>query len=149
MEEEARGGEFVFFGVDGIAEDGGADVLEVDADLVGAAGMEVAEDEGGFGGLIGGDDFVIGDRGFPAGWIDHCHFLAIHWMSADVSEDGVLGFEGNAVSDGEVDFLHRRALGKLGCEALVGGVGFCDDEAAGGVFIETVDDAGSLHSADA
>ena len=38
------------------------------ADLMGAAGVQVAEDEGGFGGLIGGDDFVIGDCGFPGGW---------------------------------------------------------------------------------
>ena len=33
VEHEAGGGEFVFFPVDGIAEDGGADMVEVDADL--------------------------------------------------------------------------------------------------------------------
>ena len=48
VEEESWGGERMLFGVNGIAEDGGADVLEVDADLVGATGVEMAEDEGGF-----------------------------------------------------------------------------------------------------
>ncbi len=137
----------MLFGVDGIAKNGGADVLEVNTDLVGATGVEVAKDEGGFGGLIRGDDFVIGDRSFSGWRRDHGHFLAIHRMSANVSEDRVFGFQWNTISDSEVDFLHCRALGKLGGEALVGGVGFCNDEAAGGVFIESVHDTGSLHSA--
>ncbi len=122
-------------------------MLEVDANLMGAASVEVAKHEGGFSGLVGGDDFVIGDRGFSGGRCDHGHFLAIHRMSTDVGKDRVFGFQRDAVGDGEVDFLHRRALGKLGGEALVGGVGFRDDEAAGGIFIESVHDAGSLHSA--
>lgn len=34
----------MFFPVNGVSKDGGAEVVEVDADLVGAAGVEVAED---------------------------------------------------------------------------------------------------------
>ncbi len=123
-------------------------MLEVDADLVGATGVEVAENEGGFGSEIGGEDFVIGDRGFSCRWSNDRHFLTIHGMTANVSEDGVFGFRRNAIGDGEVDFLHRGALGELGGEALVSGVGFRDDKAAGGIFIESVHDAGSLHSSD-
>lgn len=89
VEHEAGGGEFVFFPVDGIAEDGGSDVVEVDADLVGAAGVEVAADEGGFCREIGGEDFVIGDRGLASGRGDDRHFLAVDGMAADVGEDGV------------------------------------------------------------
>lgn len=122
-------------------------MLEVDTDLVGAAGMEMAEDEGGFAGEIGGDDLVIGDRGFACRRCDHGHFLAVYGVSADVGENRVFGFCRNAIGDGEIDFLHGRALGKLGGQALMGGVGFCDDKAAGGVFIEPVHDSGSLHSA--
>lgn len=48
MQHEPWGGEGVFFPVDGIAEDWGCEVVEVDSDLVGAAGVEVAKDEGGF-----------------------------------------------------------------------------------------------------
>ena len=107
MEEESGCGEGMFFGVDRIAKNRGADVLEMDADLVGASGMEVAENQSGFGGLIGGDHFVIGDRRFSGGRGDDRHFLAIHRMPADVGEDRVLGFQRDAVGDGEVNFLHR------------------------------------------
>ena len=120
----------MFFGIDRISENGGADVLEMDADLVGAAGVKMTENEGGFGGLVGGDDFVIGDRGFSTGRVDHGHFLSIHRMSTDMREDRVFVFQGDAVGDGEIDFFHAGALGKLGGQALVGGVGFGDDEAS-------------------
>ena len=149
MEEESGGGEGMFFGVYGIAQNGCADVLEMDADLVGASGVEVAEDESGFGRVIGRDDFVIGDGGFASGWIDHSHFLPIHRMSPDVGEDRIFGFGRNAVGDGEVDFFHAAALGKLGGKALVGRVGFRDDQTAGSIFIEAVNNTGTLHSADA
>ena len=102
-------------------------MLKVDADLMGAPSMEVAEDESGFGGEVRGDDLVIGYRGFAARWRNDSHFLAIHGMAADVGEDGILLFSGNAIGDGEVDFLHRRAFGKLVGEALMSGVGFRDD----------------------
>ncbi len=149
VEEEAWGGVGVFFSVDGVAEDGGAEVVEVDADLVGAAGVEVAEDEGGFGGGVCGADFVIGDGCFAAGRIYDGHFLAVDGVAADVGEDGSGGWVGYAIGDGEVEFLHGGAFGELGGEGLVSGIGFCDDEAAGGVFVEAVDDAGSFDAADA
>jgi len=53
------------------------------------------------------------------------------------------------VGDGEVELFHGGALGKLGGEGLVGDVGFGDDETARGVFVEAVDDAGPLDTADA
>ncbi len=149
VEEEARGGEFVFFPVDRIAQDGGAEVVEVDADLVGAAGVEVAEDEGGFGGVIGGEGLVIGDGGFASRGIYDGHFLAVYRVTADMGEDGVFFLSGDAVGDGEVELFHGGSLGKLGGEGLVGDVGFRDDEAAGGVLVEAVDDAGALDAADA
>ena len=99
MEHQARGGEFVLFSVNRIAEDGRALVVEVDADLVGAAGVEVAEDEGGFCRGIRGKDFVIRDRGFSARRIHDGHFLAVHRMPTDVGEDGILFRSRNAVGD--------------------------------------------------
>ena len=148
VEHETRGRELVFFSVDWIAEDGGAEVVHVDADLVGAAGVEVAEDEGGLRGGIGGERFVIGNRGLAAGRVDDRHFLAVDGVAADVGEDGVLCLRRDAMGDGEVELFHGRALGKLGGEGLVSDVGFRDYEAARGVFIETVDDAGALDAAD-
>ncbi len=143
------GGGGGFFAVDGVCDDGCALVVEVDADLVGAAGVEVAEDEGGAGGGVGVEDLVVGDGGFAAGWVDDGHFLAVDGVAADVGEDGVFGRGGDAAGDGEVEFFHGFALGELGDEGLVGGVGFGDDEAAGGVFVEAVDDAGAFDAADA
>ncbi len=139
----------MLFSVDRIAEDGGAEVVHVDADLVGAAGVEVAEDEGGLRGGIGGERFVIGNRGLAAGRVDDRHFLAVDGVAADVGEDGVLCLRRDAMGDGEVELFHGRALGKLGGEGLVGDVGFRDDEAAGGILVEAVDDAGALDAADA
>lgn len=52
-----------------------------------------------------------------------------------MGEDGFFLGLGDAVCDGEVEFLHGGAGGKLGDEFLVGGIGLCDDEAAGGVFV--------------
>ena len=134
--------------VDGIADERGAFVMEVDADLVGAAGVEMAEDERGEGGGVGGEDFVIGDGGLAAGRIDDGHFLAVHGVAADVGEDAVLRGLRDALGDGEVEFFHGPA-GELADERLVGDVRLGDDDAAGGVLIQPVDDAGALDAADA
>ena len=142
-------GGFAGFAVDGIADEWGSFVMHVDADLVGAAGVEMAEHECCDGGGVGGEGFVIGDRGFAARRIDDRHFLAVYGVSADVGEDGFLFRFRDALSDGEVKFLHRAAFGKLGDERLVGYVRFGDDEATGRVFIESVDDAWTLNAADA
>ena len=139
----------MLFPVDRIAENGCAEVVHVDADLVGAAGVEVAEDEGGLRGRIGGERFVIGDRGLAAGRVDDRHFLAVDGVAADVGKDGVLCLRRDAVGDGEVELFHGGALGELGGEGLVSDVGFRDYEAARGVFVEAVDDAGALDAADA
>ena len=151
MEHEAAGllGGFARFTVNGITDEWGSLVMEMDADLVGAAGVKVAEDKCGEAGGVGGEDFVIGDRGFPTGWIDDCHFLAVHRVAADVGENGVLGGFRDTLGDGQIEFLHGAALGELSDERLVGDVGFRYDEAAGSILVQAVDDAGTLDPADA
>lgn len=56
VEHEAAGlfGGFTGLAVDRVADEGRALVVEMDPDLVGAAGVEVAEDQGGEAGGIGG-----------------------------------------------------------------------------------------------
>ena len=139
---------FTRFAVDGVTEDGCADVFEVNANLVGAAGVEGAFDEAGAVALLG-EDFVVGDGGFAGAGVDDGHLLAIDGMAADVGEDGVGVFEGGLGGDGVVDFGGGFAFGKLGEEGLHGAVGFGDDDAAGGVFVETVHDAGTFDAVDA
>ena len=150
VEHEAGGGAGLALGlgIDGIAEEGAADVFHVDTDLVGAAGVEDAENEGGVGIGIGGEGVVVGDGGAAGAGIDDGHFLAVDGMTAEVGEDGAVGLGGDALGDGEVEF-GSLAFGELCGEGLLGAIGFGGDDAAGGVLVEAVDDAGALDAADA
>ncbi len=69
-------------------------------------------------------------------------------MAADMGEDraGTLGR--NALDDGQIT-LFRASGRELRRQGLMGGVIFCDDQAAGGVLVQAVDDAWAFHSADA
>ena len=69
-------------------------------------------------------------------------------MAAEVGEDGAEGLGGDALGEGEVE-LGCFACRELFGEGLLGAVGFGGDDAAGGVFVEAVDDAGSFDAADA
>lgn len=121
--------------------------MHVDADLVGAPGVEVAEDERGFVGRVGDENFVVGDGCLSSGWIEDRHFHAIDRVATDVGEDGSAFRQGAALNDGEVALV-GGAVGELLNERTVGGVGLGDDQAAGGVFVEAVNDAGSFDTAD-
>lgn len=92
---------------------------------------------------------VVGDGGFAGAGIDDGHLLAVDGMAADISEDGVFVFGGGAGGDGVVNLGGGLALGELGEQGLHGAVGLGDDDAAGGIFVEAVDDAGALDSVDA
>jgi eukaryotic-like serine/threonine-protein kinase len=151
MQHQAAGllGALTGLAVNRIADERSALVMKVDADLMGAAGVEVTQDQGGERGGVSSENFVVRDRRFAAGRIDDGHFLAVHRVAADVGENGVLFRLRHALGDGQVEFFHRAALGELGDERLVGEVGFRNNEAAGGVLVEAVDDAGPLDAADA
>ncbi len=122
-------------------------MLHVDANLVGAPGVEIATDEGGGADL--GEDLVGGAGGFPgAGGIGKdCHFLAVVRGAADDVGDGAGGVFGDAGGDAEIGF-GIGAFGELSGEVFVGLVVAGDDHAAAGVFIEAVDDAGAIDSSD-
>jgi len=134
-------------GVEGIAEEGVAEVLQVDADLVGAAGVEGALDEGADAWEILEDE--PGGAGCASAASEDGHFFAMDGVAADLVIDGAgAGAGEEALDEGEVDF-GDGAAGELAGEVGVGEVVFCDDEAAAGVFIEAMDDAGALLAADA
>ncbi|MCH9611972.1 MAG: hypothetical protein S4CHLAM102_04520 [Chlamydiia bacterium] len=124
-------------GVEGVAEDGGVEVVEVDADLVGAAGDGLGADEEEVGG--GGEDFKVGLGGLTGFGLDG-HFFAVCGVAADGGVD-VEGL-GAVTGDGEVFFFHLP-VGKLVDEVFVRLFGFGADNDAGGIFIEAVDDAGA------
>lgn len=101
----------------------------VNADLVGAAGVNVAEDEGCVCFGIGSEDLVVGDGRFSCAGVDYGHFESVDGVSADVGEDGVLLLDRDSLDDGEVLFF-GFAFGELFDEGLVSLVSFCDDDAA-------------------
>lgn len=135
-------------GVDGVAEESTTDVFHVDPDLVGAAGVEDAEDKGGVGLGVGAEGVVVSDRGTTGAGIDDGHFLARNGMATEVGEDRASRLGWDPLGDGEVE-LGGLPLGELAGERLLGLVGFGGDDAARGIFVEPMDDAGPLDAADA
>jgi hypothetical protein len=127
-----------------VADDGMAEVGEVDADLVGAAGFDADAQEGCQ--RPGGEDFVVRDGG-PAFFRDG-HFLAVDGMAADRELHGAGRLLRRAPDEGEV-FLADGVGGKLRDERGVGLLVLGDDEDAGGVLVEAVDDAGAEFATDA
>lgn len=123
-----------------------SEVAEVDADLVGAPGVERAADEGiGSRGVF---DEVIGDGFLTGRGADDGHAESVGGVASDVGVDGALSGGGRALDYGEVDFA-GGAVGELGTEVVMGCVAAGDHEAAAGFLVEPVHDAGSGDSADA
>ena len=69
-------------------------------------------------------------------------------MAADMREDGTGTLAGNSLDDGQIA-LFRAACRELPGQGLVRTVVFGNDEASRSVLVQTVNDAGALHSADA
>ncbi len=146
VEHDAGGLEegFVAAAVDAFSEEGVTGFGEVDADLVGATGFEAAGDEGGAAEEL--EWFDVGDGelalvGAQAaavrGGLDGAA-AAVAAVGDDAGADG-LGRD-VAVSECEVaaaDGVEAELLG----EALFGEPGAGEDEEAGGLAVEAMDDA--------
>ncbi len=133
--------------VDRIADEGGALVLHVHTDLVSATGVKVAKHQRRARGGIAIEHLVVGNGGAPGGRGDHCHFLTIARIAANVCEDRLRSGRGDMLRHAEVDFVVSTS-GKLVHKVLVGVVVFRHNQATRGVLIEPVYDAGPLHSTD-
>ncbi len=140
--------------IDLVAEQGMAEMGEVDADLVSAAGLELAGEQGGdrFGiaAVEGLDHFPVGDRITAA--LTHRHFLTAIRVPVDRLVDGA-GFSARR-SPGErhvaaPHFAGAAMVGELRRQRLVGAVVLGHHHQAGGVLVEPVDDAGTADPADA
>jgi hypothetical protein len=130
--------------VGGVADDRMSEAGHVNADLMGAAGFDAHAQERGEG--AGGEGFVAGAGG--AAFFRDGHFLAVDGMAADGEIDRAGGFGRGAPHEGEV-FLLDGVGGELGDEGGDGLFVLGDDEDAGGVFVEAMDDAGAEFAADA
>ena len=119
-----------------VAGDRGADGGEVYADLVGAAGEGLRQDQRAFTG--GGEDLVL-RLGAAAGG-RHGHAAAIGVAAGDIGvDDGAVAL-GDAVAEGDV-LLVRLAGLEGGAEGGLGGRGLPEKEHTAGVLVEAVHDA--------
>ena len=115
----------------------------MNADLVGAAGLGMALNEG-FS-LAGIQDSVMSES--LAAPIDDGHFLAVDGVPTDGGLDFSVRHAGDSIDEGEVGFIDIPG-GELIGKRAVDLFGFCHNEAAGGFLVEAVDDARTLRAAD-
>ena len=132
-------GEGIHAAVDGVARDGATCLGGVNADLVGATGVQIEFDEAGA--RPGGDNFPIGFGGTSAG--ANGHTLARDGMASDGAFPSTGVAAGPTENEGEISFF-RFPIAELATEFAVGGVVFCGDDQAGGFAIETMNDPGAI-----
>ena len=121
------------FAVAEIAEDGVADVVEVDADLVAAARRGLDAEQGRAVEALGG--LPVGRGRLAAGRVD------AHPAGAELAERGVdlaAVRGGDAVDEGEVGLADLAAV-ELGVEVAVGGGVLGEDDDAARAAVEAVD----------
>ncbi len=126
--------------VGGVSDDGVSEVHAVDADLVGASGFGGEFEEG-----VAAEAFfdgVDGLGGFAGGVGADGVFFADFGVDAEGSVDEVGVEVGFTVDEGEVGFADGASF-ELAGDAPMGFIGFGDEDEAGGVAIEAVDDAGA------
>lgn len=134
-----RGGGGGGGGVGGVADDGVAEVLEVEADLMGATGFGEGFDEGGAVG-VAGEDFEAGVGGEAGAFVDAAGAEAagvIRYWS--VAVEGIRFWV--AVDAGEVGFFDLAA-GKLRLQYAGEVLGLGEDHEAGGIGVESMGGAG-------
>jgi hypothetical protein len=116
---------------------------EVDADLVSAAGVEAGFDESGVGDVEEGAPVRAGGAG--AGEHDTAasgHAGAALGVAGNREIDAAVCLFEGALDEGDVG-LFDLTLAKGFTEFGVGEIGFGDEDDAGSVFIEAMDDAGA------
>ncbi len=135
--------------VERVADDGVAEGLHVDADLVGAAGLDADLDEGE--GAVGGgealEDGDVRDGGAAVGAAGG-HAGAADEVAGDGEVDGDVVLGDVAVDEGEVGLVRPGGAGEHLAELAVGAVVLGDDDEAAGLLVEAVDDAGAEVAAD-
>jgi hypothetical protein len=101
---EQVSGEVATLSVKRIAGNRMTEMLEVDANLVGATGARHAGDERPT--VARGKEFIVGDGIASGRWSAGRHFLALDRVAADGQIDGSLRVPGTATDNGQIGFLH-------------------------------------------
>ena len=125
-----------------VVEKGVADMLEVGTNLVRAAGFEHAADDID---VTEAFDHVVMRDGVLAAFATlgvNGHDFAIREVTADIADDGALVFGKVAPANGNV-FSRGGLVEKLGGKVSFGFRRFGNDEEAGGVLVDAMDEAGA------
>jgi len=148
VEFGVEAGDDVRGSVEGVADNGVAERLHVDADLVGAAGFDADLDEGksSIGGLDALEHSDVGEGGAAIGSAGG-HAGAADEVACDRKVDGDVVFGDIAVDESEVG-LGDLALGEHVAKLAVGAVVLGYEDDAAGLLVEAVDDAGAEVAAD-
>ncbi len=136
--------------IDGIAKERMPQMGEVNADLMGASGLQPAADQAGL--TVSFQHCVVGNRIAPDLFGYHGDLLAIMPRPGEACPDRAGGRVRFAPGEGEIGaFEGARAavVGELSREAVMRTVVLRHDDQAAGVLVESVDDAGAAHAADA
>jgi hypothetical protein len=123
--------------VDFVAGDWMVNEPEVDADLVGASGLDFNVEERGR--VKPFEDSETRHRG-PAG-TDHRHSLSLSRIAADWRVDGGFFVRHHTARERDIALVNGSPLPLLD-EAVPGPVGFRDDHQPGRVLIEAMNNAG-------
>ena len=154
MEHLARGGviclgataNVMAAAVGAIACERETEMLEVNANLVGAAGVEHDLDKGG-----GAEAFEHAETGAcfaTFAGIGDGHGAAMGWMARDRGLDFTGSFWEFAAENGVINLFHR-AIAELVGKAEVRDIVFGNDQTAAGILVDTMNDAGARVTGDA
>ena len=150
---ERRRGVFWESSIERIAEDRAAQIRQMDANLMGASCLRLAEEkarlvEARLAFAVALQEAIARDGGARAGvgLFENCHFMTLGFVSADrLFDDSCLG-AGRVPDEGEVGFLDawfRAVVGELAYQREIGGLAFGGDHDAACVFIQPMDDGGA------
>ena len=128
-----------------IAGDGMADMTEMDADLVDTSRLQYQFEEGKP--VVTFEEMIVCNR-MTTTHPCYCHLPPVSWTSDDTGIDGSSFVGGDTANDSVVVACGGVCL-KLSRKMSMCVICLSGDNHAGGVFVETMHDAGALNAADA
>jgi hypothetical protein len=131
--------------IERIAENGTAEVLEVNADLMRAARTRTALHKGDAARRT--EHAIFCHRRPAAADSANGHLFSIHGMARDWRVHDTTTASRSAGNQGQIDLAHFPP-GELRGERAVGGIGLCHDKTAAGFFVKPVHYAGTLDATD-
>ena len=138
-------GKAIAASIERIAENGTAEVLEVNADLVRAARTRTAFHEGDAPRRT--EHAIFCHRLPPAADNANSHLFSIHGMASDWRVHDTAALSRSAGNQSQIDLAYFPS-GELRGERAVGCIGLCHDKTAAGFFVKAVNYARTLDAAD-